>query len=339
MGTLTGRFSDLGVAGRDGALFAVEQALQHRAAGDPDIVLTPFDDGGSSLRLAELVPAIEAAGVQVLIGPMTSSVANVWVPLANENNLLTLSPTVTSPRFTGIDDAFFTVTSSTEVYARHNATFCVNTLGWKRFALLVERANVAYTDPWSQTFVRTVKALGGQVAGQWRISSGDVTGLDRLLALAREAQPQAIVLVASAADVAYCAQALRRGGHRIPLVSAEWAGSQEVRTLGGASVNGLVFSQFYNPLDTSPRYLGFQAAFLNRFGRNPGFAEVAAFDATQVAMAVLRQRLPEETPKAALLRLKSFEGLQHPIVFSATGDTQRPVHMVGIADGALRLLS
>ena len=83
----------------------------------------------------------------------------------------------------------------------------------------------------------------------------------------------------------------------------------------------------------APAYLAFVRDFQARFGRAPGFAEAAAFDATRVALRVLAERRGDETAKQTLLRLRRFEGLQQPIEFTPDGDAQRAVSMTVVRDG------
>jgi branched-chain amino acid transport system substrate-binding protein len=168
--------------------------------------------------------------------------------------------------------------------------------------------------------------------------TGDNANLASALNEAIRARPEGLVFVASAPDVAQLAQLTRKQGIKVPIMAAEWAGSESVWKLVGNGLNGIRFSQFLNVRDNSDKSIHFRNQFKARFGRMPGFAEFAAFDAMRVLISAIEQKNPTEALKAALLRIKNFEGIQNPIQFDANGDTKRPVYMVELNDGELRVL-
>ena len=336
LGALTGRYADLGVAGRDAVLLAVEQANQAGGIHGHLVVLKEFDDRQEPDAVSGLKPQIEAAKLTGMVGPMTSSVAAAWIPLANALKIVSISPTVTSELFSGKDDYFFTVTSNTSAYASFSATYYVKTGGLRRFSLVLDADNSAYSKSWSHYFRKQVESLGGQMVSEQTFKSGDHAGLASALDAAIAAKPEGLVFVASAPDVAQLAQLARRKNSHLPLMAAEWAGSESVWRLVGNGLNGLRFSQFMNSLDKSDKSIHFRNQFQARFGRSPGFGEFAAYDATQTLLHAIALKQPTETLKSAVLRIKDFDGIQNPIRFDANGDTQRPVYMVELNDGELR---
>jgi branched-chain amino acid transport system substrate-binding protein len=338
LGALTGRAADLGVAGRDGALLAVEQANQTGGINGHLLALQEFDDQQRPDALTELKPQIAAAKLSGMVGPMTSSMAAQWIPMANELQLLTISPTVTSEDFSKKDDYFFTVTSNTADYASFSANYYVQKSGLKRFSLILDSANSAYSKSWSKHFRHQADALGGAIVSEQEFKSGDNAGLEMALKQAISAQPDGLVFVASAPDVAQLAQMTRRQGNNLPLMAAEWAGSESVWKIVGNGLNGIRFSQFMNVRDNSDKSIHFRNQFKVRFGRLPGFAEFAAFDAMNVLLSSIGQKQPTEPLKAAVIRIGEFSGVQNPIKFDPFGDTKRPIYMVELSDGELHVL-
>lgn len=327
---LTGAISDLGVGVRDGALLAIEQA---RAAGRA-LELLEFDDAQRPEAVPEVVLRIASAQVAAVIGPATSSIAQAWIPLAQQHGLLSVSPTVTSHDFSGIDDLFFRVCASTHLYATHSATFAVQRRGWRRLTLVRDEANAAYTRSWADFFLAQAGALGADVAEpvvyhgplQPRLAH---TVLQQALAQ----QPESLVLVASASDTAMLAQLARRSPQAPALQAAEWASTDQLIVRGGRAVEGMVVSQYFDRDSRTPAYLDFLQRFEQRFRRAPGFAEVAAYDAAQVLLQALQQQTAGEALKATLLRVRRFNDLQDPIVFDAYGDHLRPLVMTEIRNG------
>ena len=321
---LTGPASDIGVALRNGALLA---AAQTRLAVD----LVEFDDRQRPDQAAELAEAVRAAGCVAVIGPATSSMAAGWIPQAERRGLLSVSPTVTSHDFAGQDDHFFRICSTTRQYARHSALHAVRRHGWRRFALVRDDSNHAYTRSWSEHFAATVRSEGAGVVAEVAYGPGTSHGRpEHALATALASGPEALVIVANASGTALLAQASMHHPRRPALIAAEWAATDQLILAGGRAVEGMLLTQFFDRDSQAPAYLAFARAFEARFGRMPGFAETAAYDATRVVLQALAGRRRDEPLKATLLRLRRFEGVQNGIVFDDYGDCDRPLHVTQV---------
>lgn len=162
LGGLTGPTADLGIAGRDSTLLAVEQFNQRGGFQGQAVELVEFDDRQQPAALNELADRIRQASLAGVVGPMTSSVAEAWIPVANRLGLTTVSPTVTSSDFKGRDDQFFRVCSTTREYAYISAEHHMRASSPKRFALVRDDSNAAYTRSWAQHFADRVTFLGGK---------------------------------------------------------------------------------------------------------------------------------------------------------------------------------
>jgi branched-chain amino acid transport system substrate-binding protein len=338
LGGLTGPSADLGVAGRDGALLAVES---HNKTGQgPVVELLVFDNGQHPGAFNEVLQDMRAAGVSAVIGPMTSSMAAHWIPLANAEKLLTVSPTVTSSDFSGHDDWFFRVCSSTREYASHSADHHVQTMGWKRFAIIRDDGNAAYTRTWATHFVARLQSLGGDLVHQtvYRLASPGAS-FSSHVAEVLATKPEVVVLVANAVDTANLAQLLRKANPNLPLVTAEWAATEQLIELGGRAVHGVLVAQYFDRSSNAAPFVAFKSAFQQRYRREPGFAEVAAFDATGVLLQAIRQQHRRESLRETLLRLRRFDGLQQPVLFDGHGDASRQLYITRIVDGRYRVES
>lgn len=333
IGGLTGPTADLGVAGRDGAMLALEQ--HHRSASGQRFELVEFDDRQRPDDLEALAGAVQAAGVQALIGPMTSSVAARWIPLANRHGWLTLSPTATSTDFSGQDDHFFRVCATAKDYATASAEHHMARHGWRRFALIRDDSNGVYTRSWTDHFRAAVQRGGGQVLAPvvYR-STGPGQPFSPLVQQALAGGPEALVVVASAFDTAQLLQVLRRTGSALPVVTAEWAATEQLPELGGRAVEGLRVAQYFDRDSQQPAYRRFAEAFEQRFARRPGFAEVAAFDAARVLLQAWPQRRrSQEALRDTLKRIGHFEGLQQAVAFDAYGEAQRTLFITRVVNG------
>lgn len=340
LGGLTGPTSDLGVAARDSALLAVEMANQRGGVAGAPVELLEFDDRQEPAALVDTVRAMRSAGLVGVVGPMTSSVAAAWIPLANEAGLTTVSPTVTSSDFAGLDDHFFRVCSTTRDYAQLSALHAVQKMGWRRLVLVRDDSNRAYTRSWAQHFGDSLVAQGGRLVHEAVFTSHmQHTGLLPALQHAVGHRPDALVVVANARDTALMAQHLAKNGMVLPMLAGEWAATDNLMAFGGRSVERLWVAQYFDPGSLQPAYRSFVDVFFKRFRREPGFAEVAAHDATVVMLHALAVRRRGETLKQALSRVARFDGLQQTIAIDPSGDAQRRLFMTRVMDGKFAVVA
>lgn len=334
VGDLSGRVADLGVEGRNGATLAVE--LRNKAGGVKGrrVELVAEDDQQNPAVARQAVGKLIDLKVDALIGPMTSAMAMVVVPLANQAQLVTVSPTVTTNSLSGIDDYFFRVLPATSRYAKKDADYHFARLGLRRVAAVIDVNNRAYTEGWLSDYRAAFAVGGGQVVDRIDFSSsGGVLFADlarRLLA----SKPDGILLLANAVDVAMLCQHLRKLNASIPLATSEWAATEQLIEVGGRSVEGIVIAQFLDRQSSQPAFLTFRQNYLDRFGKLPGFAGVTAFDATNAVLEAIENQVPGQSLKQALLTRQTFPGTQAPVVFDAFGDASHETFLTTVKDGS-----
>lgn len=110
-GTLTGRLSDLGTAGRNGVMLAVEDINKSGGINGHPVELLIRDDKHDPLVSREVSQDLVNEGVVAIIGHMTSVASVASVPVVNKENVVMISPTTSANDLTGIDDYFFRVYS------------------------------------------------------------------------------------------------------------------------------------------------------------------------------------------------------------------------------------
>ncbi len=333
---VTGRAADLGVAGRDAATLAIEQANAKGGLSGRPIILDSHDDRQDPDQARDIMKTLAAAGHKLVLGPMISSVGVQMVPEANRAGVLILSPTVTTAVLSGKDDQFFRVISTTDNYARKSAEFHTVRSGWRRYAIIRDDGNQAYTHSWSDTFAKSAQAQGAQILSVHGYVFRAGMDFSALSSKALQDRPDAVVILASAVDTARIAQALRKQAPKVQLISSEWAATEQLLALGGQALEGMHVGQFHDRESTQETYQAFVDAFSKRFGRTPGFAELASYDTTRVALQALAAQQPGESLKATLLRVRRFEGVQQPIVFDDFGDSTRETYITVVQQGRFR---
>lgn len=329
----SGRVADLGTAGRNAAILAVEQKNAAGGINGRPVELILRDDEQNPETAKRVFQELVDQKVEAVVGPMTSAMAVAMTPLADASHVLLVSPTVTSTDFSGKDDYFFRVIASTKAYATQSARFQRETLGVARFAAIYDVRNASYTESWLRDFRETFERMGGRVELVVPFRSGSDVHFADLARQLLAAKTQGIVIVANSVDTAQLCQQIRALDAKVGLVGAEWASTEKLIELGGKAVEGMYLSQFLDRDSDEQAYQVFRQAYRQRFNQEPGFAGVASFDATQVVMAGLEKRQNGQSLKEALLAQREFRGLQEKFSFDASGDTSRTVYKTVVRDG------
>lgn len=337
LGGLSGRVADLGEAGRNGTLLAIEEANTAGGVNGRKIELLIYDDEQQAAVAIKATEALVAASVAAIIGPMTSSMGEAILPVATRAGMLVVSPTVTSSSLAGKDDILFKVAPSVETSTRRSAAF-EYARGIRRAAIVNDLSNRAYTADWAEHFRSDFTALGGEVVAVARFMSGDDASYTAAIKKIAEAKPDLLHLVANAVDTVRLTQLARNLGLTLPVTTSTWAATEHLLQLGGRTVEGMTLTQFFNRDDDSPRYLAFSSAYTARFKQEPGFASVAAYDATRAILTALAKAGKGQPLKEALLAAGPYEGLQDRWNFDRFGDAQRQTHISVVRNGRFVLV-
>lgn len=332
LGGLTGRVADLGEAGRNGALFAVEEANAAGGLSGRRIELLIQDDAQNAETAVKAAESLVAARVDAIIGPMTSSVAEAILPTITRAGLVAVSPTITASSLSGKDDTLFKVAPSVAENTRRSAAQQF-ARGARRVAIAYDLSNRAYTADWAEHWKKDFVALGGAVVAEASFTSGEDRSYGAALKPLAAARPDGLLFVASAVDTVRLTQLARNLGMTQLVTAATWAATENLVQLGGRTVEGMTMTQFFNRDDSSPRYRAFAAAFRARFRQEPGFASVAAYDATRATFEALAKTGRNQSLKEALLAAGPYEGLQERWNFDRFGDAQRRTYVTAVRDG------
>lgn len=333
-GELTGKYSNLGVHGRNGAQLAVDTINETGGIGGRPIELLARDDLGTPEGAQAADRELIDADVVAIIGHMTSRQTLAALPITGEAGIVLLSPTASTPNLSGLDDHFFRVnpdnaleahTLARQIYQRHNLT---------RLAVIYDNSNAAYTHTFWTAFAQAYHALGGQVVGEVVFSSAEETDFALLIAELQPTEPEALLIIASALDTAFIAQQTRISGWQTILFAVGWAQTEALLQNGGQAVEGIEIVMNYDSNSPKPTFLDFQTRYQQRFGRTPTFAAAQAYEAVLVLAAALEKTDGQaEGLRQSLLETRNLEGLTGNISLDEYGDAIRTQFLIAVRDG------
>lgn len=321
MATMSGRGSDVGIDGRDGAILAVEDRNRQGGIRGRPMELVPVDLRHNTPDVIKTTQHFRDMGIGLVIGPMTSAMA---VALPQTQGPLFVSPTVTTTQLEGRDDNFIRVISTTRQYAARFARYQYQKLGLRRVAAIFDIRNQAYTHDWFTHFQAEFTALGGKVIAThpYRSQPNVVfhQAVDRLLSH----RPDSLMIISNALDAGMIIQQVRKRDKDLPLCLCEWASTNTLLRIAGLNIENVYVTQFMDPFSTNTAFKAFLKRFENRFGRPANFAALAAYDACLVAFQALELAQAQRRElKQSLLEQGTYQGLQQKINLDTFGDARR----------------
>ena len=332
IGGLSGRVADLGGAGRNGAQIAIEEINRAGGIKGRQVELIVRDDAQNPEKAIAAANELIAARVEAIVGPMTSAMAEVVLPLAQRAGVVLVSPTVTAHNFFGIDDVLFLIMSSTREEATSSAEYHFTQSAVRHVAAIHDARNRAYTESWLRDFTVGFQALGGDIV-PIAFESGPDLDSGAIVRKALAQRPDAILLITSAFDAARFAQKIRESDPRILLFAAQWASTERLIEFGGKAVEGMVLHNYFDHDSKAPEMLRLGQVFGERFQREPGFAGVAAYDATRVVLEGLARQTGGQSLRETLLTRGPFAGAEDLVIFDGNGDNRRTPHITVVRDG------
>lgn len=338
LGTLSGRGSDLGADGLNGAQLAIEIANSNGGLRGKPIALLIKDDSGHSIAARRAAEELIDADVSAIIGPMTSSIALEVVPYANKARTVMVSPTVTAKRLAELDDYFFRLLSSTTEYATRSAIYHHEIGEIKRISAIFDIRNHAYSSSWLDDFRQVFEAHGGKLTAEIAFEAGGPESLAQVVDLALKGHPDSVLLITASLDAALLTQEIRRQSKTVSIITSEWAATEQLAKVGGSAAEGIVSAQFMERNSQAPDFVNFKIDYQKRFGHEPGYAATTAFDATNIVIQAIKQAKPGVDLKQAILAEGKYSGIQAPITFNKTGDAQRKTTFTVIENGKFRVL-
>lgn len=329
LGPLEGKYSDLGVQGRNGAQLALEEANARGLVPGMTFRLLAEDDLNTPDGARQAVDRLAAAKAAAIIGPMTSGVASAAIDQASEHLLPLISPTVSTPLLTGKKDLFFRVLGENPQWARALARYGREKGGLRTVAVVADMDNDAYSGPYRDAFRSEFTRLGGVLLKDWEVRSSSLESWEAIVAEIERLDPDGIFVSLSSRDASSLAKTLASHGLKTPVYSAMWAATRELVVDCGQACGGWIFGMGYSEDNARPEHVSFLQRYRQRFGYASNFAAALSYEATQVFLqGMLKAGGDPKALPAAMAALPELPGIIAPFRLDEFGDVVRDHYII-----------
>lgn len=280
----------LGQAGLRGSQLAVKLANERGGVVGHSVDLKNIDGqsdptviSNASIRLVEEVGVIAACGLT------DDSLVSAAGPIFQEGKTVFLDGTATTPTIPRIGDFIFMTPFGDNYQGQAVAKYCVDTLGWKKVAVIWDNAS-AYSTDLSNFFMESFKAYVGDekaIVHQEIYQTGDVNFMAQLTRLKMKVQKEKIdgivITPPFPQDGPIIAKQAGKLGIKLPIVLTDGADDQSVIEVGGPSIEGaLVSTHFAAEYPLTENAKKFVEAYRAEYDSEPGAFECLGFDAVQM---------------------------------------------------------
>lgn len=340
VGGLTGKISDLGIQGRNGATLAVEHINRQGGILGKPVKLIAKDDKQDVQTALAVDKQLIDEGVVAIVGHMTTAMSEGVLPLINERKMVMISPTTSTRKLSGIDDYFLRVINDNTRLTDLLAGYAAGKLKLRRIAATHDLSNRAYSGPFLAGFKTGFERFGGKVISSESYLIGPDATFKNLARMMLAAKPDGLLIVASAIDTAMLCQQVRIMGSTVPILIGGYAQTPDLLIQGGPAVEGIIAAEYVNYDSPAKPVIDFRNQFRERFGgADPTFAAMFAYDAVMVIRDALSVNSDPRRLKETILKQRTFQGLEGPFELDSYGDVRRTAYIVTVRNNRFAIIN
>ncbi|MDE0012796.1 MAG: ABC transporter substrate-binding protein [Candidatus Poribacteria bacterium] len=333
---LTGRSS---YASGPPLLQSFELALSEINAAQPNGVELRLiiEDDQSTIEgaVAAFNKLIHQDEVSVILGPVNSSQAKEVFPIAQESQVVAISPTSAARGLSAIGDFVFRVALTTDILIPRGIEVTQTQLGYQQAATLYDETDLFSTD--GDEAVREVLAAKGvEVVATETFQGGD-TDFSEQLTQIQSLDPDVIFVSSLPPEKPGILTQGHALGISAPFIVRTLTGG-DVQAAGAGAEGAMTFIGWGTAVDT-PGNQAFIENYTTQFGMAPSNFAARAYAAFYIlAEAIKRAQSTDSAAiRDALASIKDFDTILGKFSFDANGDAVYDPKVLIVKDGELVL--
>jgi len=336
---LTGSAATFGVSSRNGVQMAVDE---FNAAGGAIIdgiattvrTVVEDDTGSPEVGASAAQKLISQDRIIGLVGAVTSKVTLAVAPIMQAAGIPTITGTSTNVQVTRVGDYIFRGCFIDPFQGTVMANYVWNTAKLTTAAVLYDNGN-DYNMGLAENFRSSFEALGGKVVAFEAFTDEEKTiDYKAQLTNIKAADPQFLYLPNYYGATALILRQAREMGLNVPAGGGDGWDSPKLVEVGGAAVEGGVFSNHFSKDDPRPEVRRFVAAYRTKFGADPDALATLNYDAAGLFLKAFSQAgTVKNTAIRDAMKGISFQGVTGLLSFDAERNPIKSAVILTIKDG------
>lgn len=330
LGPITGKYGDLGLNGRNGAILAVDYINARGGVHKRPLEMIVEDTKGTAYGSVEAFKRLLSYDVAAIIGPMLSVSAIAIKPLIDKYQIPVISPTVSTSLLSKKRDSFFRVMNDNTVEASEIALFAIKFLDKifnrpRKWCVVYDLGNPEYVLDLLKYFKQTLRSYSDKDKVCFQIGYVDEkSGIpESVYTKLQELSFDALLIIVSAIDGAQLINWISDKKPEIFLFGTTWMASEELlKRLKQDHAITYVLQQF--PIGQSSRIKSFTRSYKHHYGHNADYSAYVSYEATMLVYEALKKSLHTGEPfLKAIANIRNCSRTFWPLNLDQYGDAHR----------------
>ena len=291
-GPMTGQYATYGTSHKAGAQIAMDELNAAGGVNGGQVSIAIGDDLGDP-KEAVLVAQkfIDDSDIVVVDGHQFSGATIAAASKYQTAGLPMITPSATQPDITDIGDYIWRICMTDAVQGKGLADYSVTTLGKQKIAIMYDNSD--YGRGLADAYEQGITDAGGTVVEKQQYSTGD-TDFKAQLTKIKAAGPELLFLSGYYPEGSKIAQQAKELGLDVQMLGSDGYASDELPKLGGAAVEGMLVSTFFDYTKNDPAVQNFVEAYKAKYkGANPDWFVANSYDVVMLAAKAAEHRRQE----------------------------------------------
>ena len=276
---------------------------------------------------------IYQGGVSVILGPATSSQTEMAFPVAQENQVVAISPTSSARGLSALGDFLFRVALTTDKLIPPGIEVTQTKLGYQRAATMYDETDLFSTD--GDASVREVLAANEVKVIATETFKGGDTDFSEQLARIQTLNPDVIFVSCLSPEKPGILMQGHELGISAPFIVRTLTAS-DVQAAGAAAEGAITFVGWGAAVDT-PENKAFVENYSDKFGREPINYAARSYATLHILAEAIANAPSTDAAsiRAALANIRDFDTILGKFSFNADGDAVYDEKVLIVKDGEL----
>ena len=331
---VTERLAATGKIMKQGFDLAIDE-INETHSGDRTLTFIFEDDAGTADgAIKAFNKLIHEAGVTVILGPTTSSATEVAFPIAQENQVVAISPTSGARGLSAIGDFVFRIPLATNIVALKGTEITHAKLGYQQVATMYDETDLFSTDR-DEALKEVFTAKGVEVLTTEVFQGGD-TDFSTQLTQIQASNPDAVFVSALSPEKPGILIQARELGISVPIIVSSLTSAEVVPA--GAAAEGAITFIGWLPTDDTPGNQAFVENYTAAYGMEPNAFASASYVSVYILAEAIKnaQSTDSAAIRDALADTRDFDTILGKFSFNADGDAVYEPRILIVKDGILQ---
>ena len=334
-GPMTGQNANYGESLKEGAQIAIDELNAAGGVNGGQASFVLGDDLGDP-KQAVLVAQqfIDDKSVLFVDGHMFSGATLAAGPKYETAGMPMISPSATNADISTLGKYIWRICMTDAVQGKGLADYTVKDLALKNVGIMFDDSD--YGRGLADAYATEVAAAGGTVVDKEQYTGGDAEFKAQLTKI-KAANPQMIFLSGYFSDGAKVVAQAKELGITAQFLGSDGYASDQLSKLGGAAVEGMLVSTFFDYTKQDDAVQKFVTAFKAKYNANPDYFAANSYDLIMLAASVAKAQgtNSRQAIEDGLNKLDEYKGISGTIKFDANGDVLKPLSLVVVQNGQL----